>query len=108
MLELDKEFMRLRLTQFLQWNDRNGCYTDENCMVEECPKLTYEDTIKYFIIVLNEDDYYSIIDNMFELTYDEVIEVAKNKGIYNKSIERLQLLLSKKDFSEELCKKVIE
>ena len=24
-------FKRLRILEFLQWNDRHGCYTDENC-----------------------------------------------------------------------------
>ena len=108
MLDYNKEFTRLRLTEFLQWNDRNGCYTDENCIVEERPKLTYEDAIKYFIVVLNEDDYYSVVDNMFELTYDEVRKIAQNKGIYNKSIESLNQLLSESDVSEELFRKIIE
>ena len=36
---------RIKITEFLQWNDRNGCYTDENCDLEEVPRMTYEDEI---------------------------------------------------------------
>lgn len=25
---------RLKIANFLQWNDRHGCYTDENCDLE--------------------------------------------------------------------------
>ncbi len=34
---------------FLQWNDRNGFYTDKNCDLEDIPRMTYEDAIKYFL-----------------------------------------------------------
>ncbi len=44
--------------------------------------MTYEDSIKYFFGVLNEDFYYTIADNMFELEYDELIKYAKNNGFY--------------------------
>ena len=57
------------LLQFLQWNDRNGCYTDENCDLEEVPRMTYEDAVKYFFGVMNDDFYYSIADNIFELSF---------------------------------------
>ena len=39
--------------------------------------MTYEDSIKYLFGVFNEDLYYSIVDNMFELDFNEVIEYAK-------------------------------
>lgn len=29
---------RIKITEVLQWNDRNGCYTDENCDLEDIPK----------------------------------------------------------------------
>ena len=32
---------RIKITKFLQWNDRNGCYTNENCDLEEVPRMTY-------------------------------------------------------------------
>lgn len=25
------ENFRIKITEFLQWNDKNGCYTDSNC-----------------------------------------------------------------------------
>lgn len=32
---------RIKITKFLQWNDRNGCYTDENCDLEDIPRMTW-------------------------------------------------------------------
>ena len=58
---------RIRITKFLQWNDRNGCYTDENCDIEGVERMNYEDALKYFFGVMNEDFYYNITDNIFEL-----------------------------------------
>ena len=60
-LSINKQ--RINITEFLQWNDRNGSYTDENCDLEEIPRMTYEDTIKYFFGVMNDDFYYKITDN---------------------------------------------
>ncbi|MCY6354196.1 hypothetical protein OIO11_03000 [Clostridium sp. ZS2-4] len=42
----NKEKRRAKIIEFLQWNDRNGSYTDENCDLEEIPRMTYEDAIK--------------------------------------------------------------
>lgn len=68
---------RSRILDFLQWNDRNGCYTDENCDLEEVDRLSYNDAIKFFFGVINENFYYSKVDNIFELSYDQTIENAK-------------------------------
>ena len=64
---LNKELERIKLTEFLKWNDRDGCYTGENCDLEEVPRMTYDDTVKYLFGVINDDFYYSITDNIFEL-----------------------------------------
>ncbi len=84
---------RSRILDFLQWNDRNGCYTDENCDLEEVDRLSYNDAIKFFFGVINENFYYSKVDNIFELSYDETIEYAKQNGFYDSTMEKLQLLL---------------
>ena len=85
---------RIKITEFLQWNDRNGCYTDENCDLEEVPRMTYEDAVKYFFGVMNDDFYYSIADNIFELSYDEVIKYAKDNNLYDSTYEKLNLLIN--------------
>ena len=87
------EFNRLRILDFLQWNDRHGCYTDENCDLEEVNRLTYNDAIKFFFGVINDEFYYSKVDNIFELSYDQVIEYAKQNGFYDSTMEKLDLLL---------------
>ena len=33
-------------------------YTDENCDLEEVPRMTYDDSVKYFFGVMNDDFYY--------------------------------------------------
>lgn len=84
---------RIKILEFLQWNDRNGCYTDENCDIENVEPLTYEEAVKFFFDVVNEDFYYSKVDNIFELTYQEVIDYAKQNNFYDRTIKKLQLLL---------------
>ena len=61
--------------------------------------MTYEDSIKYFFGVLNEDFYYTIADNMFELEYDELIKYAKNNGFYENTYKKLKLLINTNNFN---------
>ncbi|MDM0611594.1 hypothetical protein QTH09_11215 [Clostridium perfringens] len=96
-----KNNQRVNITQFLQWNDKNGYYTDENCDLEEQPRMTYEEAVKYFFGVLNDDFYYSIVDNIFELTYEEAIKYAKDNGFYNNTYEKLMLLVENENPTEE-------
>lgn len=84
---------RISITKFLQWNDKQGAYTDENRDIEEFPRMTYKESIKYFFGVLHDDFYYKIADNIFELTYEEVIKYAKEDGFYDKTIQKLEILI---------------
>lgn len=65
---MKNDLIRIKILNFLQWNDKNGYYTDERCDLEEVPRMTYEDSIKYFFGVLNEDFYYTIKKYKRELT----------------------------------------
>lgn len=98
---------RIKITKFLQWNDRNGCYTDENCDLEEVPRMTYEEAVKYFFGVINDDFYYSIIDNIFELTDDEVIKYAKENNIYESTMNKFQILIDAKSADDELYRSIL-
>lgn len=91
---MDIERQRVLITKFLQWNDRNGSYTDENCDLEEFPRMDYEDSVKHFFGVLNDEFYYKIVDNIFELTYNDAIRYAKDNGFYDATCEKLNLLVS--------------
>ncbi|WP_425514093.1 hypothetical protein [Clostridium simiarum] len=71
---MNKNKGRIAITKFLQWNNRNGSYTDENCDLEETSRMTYEDAVKYFFGVMKDDFYYKIADNIFEITYEEAIK----------------------------------
>ena len=101
------EFNRLRILDFLQWNDRHGCYTDENCDLEEVNRLTYNDAIKFFFGVINDEFYYSKVDNIFELSYDQVIEYAKQNGFYDSTMEKLDLLLQESSPNDNFYRTLI-
>lgn len=88
-----QEGNRNKILSCLQWNDRNGCYTNENYDLEGVCRLNYDDTIKFFFRVMNEYLYYSKVDNIFELSYDQTIAYAKWNGFYDNAMEKLQLLL---------------
>ncbi|EGT0696332.1 hypothetical protein QYB65_000964 [Clostridium perfringens] len=92
---------RIRITKFLKWNDKNGYYIDEECDLEEQPRMTYEDAVKYFFGVLNDDFYYKIVDNIFELTYEKAIKYAKDNGFFNDTYEKLNLLVENENPTEE-------
>lgn len=104
---MSKERERILISKFLQWNDRNGSYTDENRDIENMPRMTYEDAVKYFFDVVNEDVFYKVADNIFELTYEEVIKIANENGFYDTTIEKLNLLVSEENPTEGLYRKLI-
>lgn len=104
---MESNKQRITITEFLQWNDRNGCYTDENCDLEEVPRMTYEDAVKYFFGVMNDDFYYKITDNIFEITYVEAIKYAKEKGFYDITIQKLNSLVSDDKPTVELYRSLI-
>ena len=69
---------RIKITEFLQWNDRNGCYTDENCDLEEVPRMT-----------------------------DEVIKYAKDNNLYDSTYEKLNLLINNDKPTIEFYKSLV-
>lgn len=104
---MDKNKKRISITKFLQWNDRNGWYTDENCDLEGFPRMTYEDSVKYFFGVMNDDFYYKITDNIFEITYEEAVKYAKEKGFYDITMQKLNLLVNDDNPTVELYRSLI-
>ena len=107
LLNLDIEKKRIAITKSLQWNDRNGCYTDENCDLGKVPRMSYEDSVKYFFGVMNDDFYYNIADNIFELTYDEVIKYTKENDFYDNTIKKLNNLLNEDSPTVEFYRSLI-
>lgn len=105
---MNKELKRIKITEFLQWNDRNGSYTDEDCDLEEIPRMTYEDAVKYFFGVMNDDFYYSVTDNIFELTYEETIKYAKENNFYETTINKLTLLEKEINPTKEFYRVLID
>ncbi|MBO3399105.1 hypothetical protein JJB71_16450 [Clostridium perfringens] len=85
---------RKKILNFLQWNDKNGYYTDERCVLEQVPKLSFKESIKYFFGVINSDFHYTIVDNIFELSFDKTIEYAKSNGFYKETCNKLSKLLN--------------
>lgn len=98
---------REKILLFLQWNDRHGCYTDENCDLEEVPRFTYDEAVKYFFGVINDVFYYSKADNIFELSYDQVIEYAKENHFYDSTMKKLDLLLQEESPTDSFYRQLI-
>ena len=90
--------IRRKILAFLQWNDKNGYYTDERCDLDEVQKLSLEESIKYFFGVINSEFYYSIADNIFELSFYETIKYAKDYKFYNQTYMKIyiEIYLNKK------------
>lgn len=61
---MNKKNNQIKIIDFLQWNDRNGFYTDKNYDLEKIPKATYEDAAKYFFSVISDNFYYKITINV--------------------------------------------
>ena len=101
------EDVRRKILAFLQWNDKNGYYTDERCDLEEVQKLSLEESIKYFFGVINSDFYYSIVDNIFELSFYEIIKYAKDYKFYNQTYKKLKLLIDNNP-NENLYRNLLE
>ena len=104
---MDKEKERKGIIEFLQWNDRNGCYTDENCDSEDVPRMTYEEAIKYFFGVVNDDVYNQISESMADIEYEQVISFAKQNGFYDETLDKLSKLISKTSYTVELYKSLL-
>lgn len=104
---MSDENKRKLIVEFLQWNDRNGCYTDENCDLEEIPRMTYEDAIKYFFYVVNEDFCCEKMESIAEVEYEEMINYAEENNFYNSTIKKLSKLVEENNRTVELYKSLI-
>ena len=87
---------RKNILNFIQWNDKNGYYTDERCVLEQVPKLSFKESIKYFFGVINSDFYYNIVDKILELSFDKTIEYAKSNEFFTETCNKLIKLLNNK------------
>lgn len=105
---MKNENERIKITEFLQWNDKNGCYTDENCDIEGVERMTYEDAVKYFFGVMDEDFYYNITDNIFELTYEDVIRYAKGNNLHDKIMTKLNTLINSETIDNTLYRSLLD
>ena len=104
---MSNEKKRVAIIGFLQWNDHNGCYTDENCDSEDVPRMTYEEAIKYFFGVVNDDAYSQISESMADIEYEQVINFAKQNGFYDETLDKLSKLISKTSHTVEVYKSLL-
>lgn len=96
------------ILKFLQWCDPHGCYTDEECDIEGFDRLSYEDSEKFFFGFLNEKFYCTVVDNIFELTHEEVINFAKEQGFYKATKIKLNQLLNNHTPSVDFYKQILK
>lgn len=70
---------RIKILNFLQWDDKNGSYTDDNSIIEGLPPLTYIEAIKMFICVIGElEKDYTILNITKEFKKNPIIKKALN------------------------------
>lgn len=101
------EHERIIITNFLQWNDRNGAYTDELC--KECNNEPFgkRDVLKFFFSTINQDLLYHEEDeNPLNISLSKVVSLLKEKHLYFSSMIKLELLL--KDDSITTYRRVLE
>ena len=87
-------FIADKIGEFLEWNDRNGSYTHNSRVREGFRLLSYEESVVLFYGALHDNIYYDLVDNVFELEYREVIDIAKRNNVYKKTEEKLELLIN--------------
>lgn len=92
---MNKELVRVELTKFLQWNDRNGSYIDEECKLEGIDPLSYEDSICYFYYnvfeyIYNENGYSS----PGELEYYECMNIARDNNLEFKASMYIEKIIT--------------
>lgn len=95
------ENMRVVALELSQYNDKNGCYTDEQSMAEFGEIVNFEWALNYFIWYTNEE-IASIVSESVEVT-----DLAKQLGVFEKHVQALYLLSTKqnyKDYFEKLIK----
>lgn len=95
------------ILKFLQWNDKNGCFTDENCKEQGQKIFGKRDTQKMFFDVVNSDFLLGErYENPLRFTYAEVLWIAKGKNVYFSTITKLKMLLENN--SEKTYQKIID
>lgn len=104
---MNKEVERIKITEFLQWNDQNGCYIDENCDLEDIPRMSYEEAVKYFFSVVNEGKYNRLSESMADIEYEQAIQYAKDNNFYDSSIAKLSKLTGNIEQTLDIYKELI-
>lgn len=101
----DKE--REIILEFLQWNDKNGCLTDEKCRKQGDKPFGKKDTLKLFYGAVNQDLFVGQRDdNPLSFTYPEVMWIAKEKKVYFSTTTKLKMLLENN--CEKTYQKIID
>lgn len=101
---MDKELIRKKIIEFLQWNDRNGSYSDENAISEGLEPLTYEETLLFFWHILYADyNCYRHVENALDIEYEDACKILKQNNdpfnankefsLYDKSFGLINLLV---------------
>lgn len=75
---MKKELIREEILKFLQWEDSNGCYLDENTKLEGFEPISYEESLIYFYGVLFGNEPLCLnLDELFDMDFEEVVSMLK-------------------------------
>lgn len=99
------ENVRIALTNFLQWNDRNGVYSDQECEILGIDNLTIEESIISFFYNMWIDIYSEYEESAFEIGLSKCVEIAQANNIFDKGMALINQIVT--DPSENTYRNVV-
>ena len=97
-----EEERRQAMIRFLQATDPNGCYSDEDCLVEFGEKLDYETAEQYFVWFANSP----VFDSLTLSGAIEALDMIKQKGLYAENRLVIDALTKQPERSNEFYRKI--
>ena len=84
-----KDDIRIKILNYLQVEDSNGCYTDYQRGIEGLPKATFEDALILYIY----NEYIDIFDeNIFDKKLHLVLDELIDRDLFTDLIKRINNL----------------
>lgn len=103
----NKEKIRLSILEFLQWKNQYGEYVDAKRISEGMNIITYEEAVKHFFGLINADFYSKFVNNIIELTYEEVINTAIINKFYDTTVSKIDMLIGEEFPTEMFYEKIL-
>ena len=101
---MDRELERTSMLDFLQWNDKNGSFLDEDQIELGNNPFSYEETFVMFVVEIFRDFLFPEVEN-YDIDYEEVLDRLKESSKLSFIQIAIKEIVEKK---EQSYKKIIE